>query len=194
MQLFKHTLLAACCLTLAAAGCTQPQQADKKQQKPETNFTKAIALIHPTEGNDISGTVTFEKDSAGITVNATVNGLEPMSRHGFHIHRYGDCRAQDGTSAGGHYAPDGNRHGEPGTQTHAGDLGNVVTNEEGTGTLEITASDITLNGPDSIIGRGIIVHANADDMESQPSGAAGPRIGCGVIGIANTAADTTSGM
>lgn len=193
MPLFRHLFLAGCCLALVAAGCSS-QQEKKQKKKPSTDFTKAAAVIHPTEGNSISGTVTFEKDSAGITVNAHITGFEPMSKHGFHIHRYGDCRAEDGTSAGGHYAPDGGEHGEPGPNTHDGDLGNLVSNEDGEATLNIISTDITLNGPKSIIGRGIIIHADADDMKSQPSGNAGPRIGCGVIGIAEASAGTGSQM
>lgn len=185
MKVLGEAFLGIITLALVAAGCTQQQNKQEDTNQKETDFTRAVAVIHPTEGNDISGTVSFTQDSAGIAIEANVSGLEPMSKHGFHIHQYGDCTADDGTSAGGHYAPDGNEHGEPGPYTHAGDLGNLVANEDGEGNLILNSQDITLNGPKSIIGRGIIVHANADDLESQPSGAAGPRIGCGVIGIAS---------
>lgn len=186
MKVLGKAFLSIFTLVLIAAGCAQQQDQSAETAQQETDFTKAVAVIHPTEGNDISGTVTFTEDTAGVTIEATASGFESMTKHGFHIHQYGDCTADDATSAGGHYAPDGNEHGEPGPYTHDGDLGNMVANEDGNASLTMTSKDITLNGPKSIIGRGIIVHANADDLESQPSGAAGPRIGCGVIGIANT--------
>ncbi|MFH5830793.1 superoxide dismutase family protein [Halalkalibaculum sp. DA3122] len=172
------------------AGCAQPQQQESAEEEtttaPSTNFTKAVAVVHPTEGNEVSGTVTFEQTAEGVQVTAELSGLEE-GRHGFHIHQYGDCTASDGTSAGGHYNPAGNDHGAP-TQDdrHMGDMGNIVADSEGNATIDYTDSVIELNGPDSIIGRGIVVHGGEDDLESQPSGAAGPRIGCGVIGIANT--------
>ncbi|MDX1636706.1 MAG: superoxide dismutase family protein [Balneolaceae bacterium] len=171
-----------------AAGCTQQQQQQTQQQQaePETNFTRAVAVVHPTEGNSVTGTVTFEQASNGVQVTANLSGLE-KGRHGFHIHQYGDCTASDGTSAGGHYNPTGNDHGAP-TQDnrHMGDMGNIVADGEGNATIDYVDPMIELNGPNSIIGRGIVVHGGEDDLESQPSGAAGPRVGCGVIGIANS--------
>ena len=184
MKLFTKVLSGLFALLLVI-GCVQKQQSDETDTN-ETNFTKAIAMIHPIQDNTVSGHVTFTKDSTGIRVEADVTGFGAVEKHGFHIHEYGDCSAQDGTSAGGHYAPDGSQHGEPGPNSHDGDLGNLVSTEEGNATLDITSTDITLNGPKSIIGRGIIIHSGADDFTSQPSGAAGSRIACGVIGVANS--------
>jgi len=173
-------------LTVALAGCARQQQNSSQDEEPATDFTRAVAVVHPTEGNDVSGTVTFVRDTSGVMVSAELSGLE-TGPHGFHIHQYGDCTAGDGTSAGGHYNPTGNDHGAP-TQDnrHMGDMGNITADSEGNATLEYTDSVIELNGPNSIIGRGIIVHGGQDDLSSQPSGAAGPRIGCGVIGVAGT--------
>lgn len=170
------------------AGCAQQQQQPQETQanmEPQPDYSLATAVIHPTEGNDVSGTVTFEETSEGVHVMANISGLE-QGRHGFHIHQYGDCSASDGTSAGGHYNPTGNDHGAP-TQDnrHMGDMGNIVADAEGNATIDYTDPMITLDGPNTIMGRGVIVHGGEDDLESQPSGAAGPRIGCGVIGVAN---------
>lgn len=187
-QSFSLNLLA---IVLFAAGCTQqPQQRNMSSlQGTSTNYTKAVAVMHPTEGNQVSGTVTFRKVAAGVRVTADISGLEE-GKHGFHVHHYGDCTAPGGKSAGGHYNPTDNDHGAP-TQDnrHMGDMGNITADGEGNATLEYTDPVIELNGSNSIVGHAVVVHGGEDDLTSQPSGNAGPRIGCGVIGIAQP--DTT---
>lgn len=151
------------------------------------NVTEAVAVIHPTEGNKATGTVTFTKVNEGVRIQAELKGLKKQGKHGFHIHEKGDCTAADGTSAGGHFAPRDNKHGGPTDDVrHVGDMGNIKVDKNGNATLNYVDSDIKLNGPHSIVGRGIIVHKGEDDLESQPTGAAGPRAGCGVIGIVET--------
>lgn len=147
---------------------------------------KAAAVLHPTEGNNAAGVVVFTLTDQGVQVEATVTGLEPDTRHGFHIHQYGDCRAPDGTSAGGHYNPSGEEHGAPSDDIrHMGDLGNLPANAQGTASADFIDTHVKLNGPNSILGRGMILHAGEDDLTTQPTGAAGARLACGVIGIAN---------
>ena len=146
-----------------------------------------IAVLTPTEGNDVTGTVTFTETDGKVTVEAKVMGLKPNSEHGFHIHEFGDISAADGKSAGGHYNPEGHDHALPETETrHAGDLGNLEADADGNATLKITVDNINLvEGKDPIIGRGLIVHADPDDG-GQPTGNAGARIAMGVIGVENT--------
>ncbi len=148
--------------------------------------TELIAVLAPTEGNDVTGTVTFAQDGDKVTVTAKVMGLEPDSKHGFHIHEFGDISATDGTSAGGHFNPGGHDHALPASEVrHAGDLGNLETDADGTAELTITVDNVTLTeGADAIIGRGLIVHEKMDDG-GQPTGNAGPRIAMGVIGVQN---------
>lgn len=147
---------------------------------------KATAILHPTEGNNVAGVVVFTLTDQGVRVEATVTGLEPDTRHGFHIHQYGDCRAPDGTSAGGHYNPSDEEHGAPSDDIrHMGDLGNLPANAQGTASADFLDTHVKLNGPNSILGRGMILHAGEDDLTTQPTGAAGARLACGVIGIAN---------
>ena len=147
-------------------------------------INKAVAVLHPTQGNNVSGTVTFTHMSNGLKVEADIKGLSP-GKHGFHIHEYGDCSAKDGTSAGGHYNPTGQPHAGPDQEKrHMGDLGNLEVDSNGNAHYERLDSHLMLNGQYSIIGRGVIVHAGADDLTSQPSGAGGPRVACGVIGVA----------
>ncbi len=146
-------------------------------------ITKAVCVLHPTEGNDVTGTVTFTQSGAGVIVVAEVEGLTP-GKHGFHVHQYGDCSSLDATSAGGHFNPDEKQHGAPDAEMrHVGDLGNLEADQNGKATYEQVDSSISLNGEHSIIGRAIIVHAGEDDLTSQPTGDAGARVACGVIGI-----------
>ena len=146
-------------------------------------LTKAVCVLHPTEGNEVTGTVTFTQSGAGVLIVADVEGLTP-GKHGFHVHQYGDCSSLDATSAGGHFNPDDQQHGAPdGEMRHVGDLGNLEADQNGRATYERVDSSISLSGEHSIIGRAIIVHAGEDDLTSQPTGDAGARVACGVIGI-----------
>lgn len=150
----------------------------------EGGITNAVAVLNPTEGSEVRGVVTFAKTDAGISVVADLTGLEPGA-HGFHIHEFGDCSAADGTSAGGHFNPGGMEHGAPTDEhRHVGDLGNITADESGAAHYEFVDSQIAFTGPNSILGRGVIVHAGEDDLTSQPTGAAGARVACGVVGVA----------
>ena len=146
---------------------------------------RAIAVIHPTKSNKITGTVTFhEQEDGGTHIHAQLHGLTP-GKHGFHIHDLGDCSSADGMCTKGHFNPTNQPHGGLNSKKrHVGDMGNVIADEQGNATLNFVDKIITLNGPLTIIGRSVIVHADEDDFFSQPSGNAGARIGCGVIGIA----------
>mgnify|MGYP006279601025 CR=1 FL=1 len=147
----------------------------------------AVAVLHPTKGNAVRGTVYFADLGDRVRILIDLKGLEPNSTHGFHIHQYGDCTASDATSAGGHYAPQGHKHGGPGDpEHHAGDLGNIQADANGMVKHEMTVDFVTIAGEHNpVLGRAVIVHAKPDDLESQPTGAAGARMACGVIGIAN---------
>jgi superoxide dismutase, Cu-Zn family len=146
--------------------------------------TRAIAVLTPTEGNKVHGLVTFTKAGDSVKVAAEIEGLTP-GKHGFHIHEFGDCSSKDGAAAGGHFNPAGKQHGAPtDTNRHEGDLGNIDAGADGKAHLDLTDSVLKLDGAGSIIGRGLIVHANADDLKTQPTGNAGGRLACGVIGTA----------
>jgi Cu-Zn family superoxide dismutase len=146
--------------------------------------TRAVAVLHPLGSSGVSGTVTFTKAEGGVKVDARVSGLKEGA-HGFHVHEYGDCTAADGTSAGGHFNPAGEPHAGPhDAKRHAGDMGNITAGKDGVATLEYVDSQISFEGPNDILGRGVIVHANADDFKTQPTGNAGGRVACGVIGAA----------
>ena len=147
---------------------------------------QAVAVLHPTSGQQCHGVVHFTQDGESVKVVADLEGLNPGQKHAFHIHQYGDCSAPDGMSAGGHYNPEGHQHGLPAAENrYAGDLGNVQADDQGKAHYEITVNNVSISGSKNpIVGRAVIVHAKVDDG-GQPVGNAGARIGCGVIGIAN---------
>jgi Cu-Zn family superoxide dismutase len=149
-----------------------------------TGAQMAVADLQAAAGNPVSGSVTFTQHGDRVIVVADVRGLPPNTTHGFHIHEKGDCSAADFMSAGGHFNPGGHPHAGPGTSArHAGDLGNLEADANGRAYKRITVDNITLgSGANSVIGKAVIVHEKMDDLTTQPSGAAGSRIACGVIG------------
>ena len=141
----------------------------------------ASAAIEGRSGSTVEGFATFTEVGGGVKIVVNLKGATP-GKHGVHLHETGDCSAADGKSAGGHFNPDGTKHGAPDSpEHHAGDFGNVVISADGTGTLELISKDLTLDdGTHSAVGKAIIVHAKEDDF-GQPTGNAGARIGCGEV-------------
>jgi Cu-Zn family superoxide dismutase len=144
----------------------------------------ARAVLLPTKGSQTVGQIWFSEAFGKVKVEGQITGLDPNSKHGIHIHEFGDCTAPDATSAGGHYNPQSHQHGAPDAEMrHVGDLGNLVTDKKGNATLALELTNASINGAlNPIIGRSVIVHKNPDDLISQPTGGAGARIACGVIG------------
>ena len=160
---------------------TAPKEAEKPAPPPAP--LHATANIAGTKKYaKVKGTVEFTETDDGVEVTANVEGLT-KGDHGFHIHEKGDCSAPDATSAGGHFNPSKHKHGAPdAAEHHEGDLGNLTADKDGKATKTFTMKGITLKeGDTSIVGKGFIIHAKADDMKTQPTGNAGDRAGCGVI-------------
>ncbi len=182
-------ILCSFVLASTVAGCSQESEvveAEAAVESQATAFSEFVAVLHPASGSDVEGVVLFSNNDDGVRVGAQISGLAPMSTHGFHIHEFGDCREPDASSAGGHLNPDGLPHGAPDDdRRHDGDLGNLVTNGAGVAQTNEVDPELSFTGPDSILGRAVVIHANADDLESQPSGDAGTRIACGVIGVSS---------
>ena len=150
---------------------------------PDSTVSKAVCVVYPTQGNTASGIITFTKIHGGVKIVADLQGLS-KGKHGIHIHECGDCTAVDGSSAGGHFNPAAKIHGAPvDALRHAGDMGNIEADDSGIGHLEYVDHTMSLEGQASIIGRSVIIHQHEDDLKTQPTGNAGPRIACGVIGI-----------
>ncbi len=171
-------------LAVTVLACGTPGDGGQADGTGDLAELRAVAVLSPTEGQPVSGAVVFSPVDGAVRVEADLQGLTP-GPHGIHVHEYGDCTAPDGTSAGGHFNPEGVDHAGPDSPVrHVGDLGNLTADSTGVARFARADERISLLGPNSIVGRAVIIHAGADDLTSQPSGAAGPRVACGVIGIA----------
>lgn len=97
------------------------------------SIKQAIAVINPASSSSCRGTVRFTEEGNGVKVAVDIEGLAPNSKHGFHVHEYGDCSAPDATSAGSHYDAAGTKHhGMPSdAMRHAGDMGNIEADATG---------------------------------------------------------------
>jgi Cu-Zn family superoxide dismutase len=152
----------------------------------EHHKTKAVSVLKATAGNSVSGTVTFTQQSGGVMIEAKVSGLKPNSKHGFHIHQFGDTSSPDGKSTGGHYNPAGHDHAKPdAVKRHVGDLGNLESDGKGNATYKRLDKVVQLSGEHTVVGRGITIHADPDSFV-QPTGGAGARIAVGAIGLAKS--------
>lgn len=162
---------------------TRPAVAQHEGHTP-AGPARAVAVLMPTAGNAAHGTVTFTVVEGGVRITAQFEGLA-AGDHGFHIHEFGDCTAADGTSAGGHFNPGGAPHAGPDAEArHVGDLGNLTADTQGMASYDRLDHTLRLDGPHGVIGRGVVVHAAPDDLATQPTGNAGGRVACGVIGMA----------
>jgi len=150
----------------------------------------AVAVIN---SDKISGVVHFHQTggpTSPVRLLGNITGLTP-GHHGFHIHQLGDT-SQGCKSMKGHFNPYQIRHGAPDdTYRHVGDLGNIFAGDNGVAMIDLEDSQISLNGMNSIIGRGVVIHAGRDDLGkggdegSQKTGNAGGRVACAVIGRAD---------
>ena len=157
--------------------------ADHHEEGKHPEIANAVCSLRATKGNKVRGMLRLTQKDGFVLVQGRVNNLTPGS-HGFHIHQFGDLRGGDGKAAGGHYAGKGHKHGGPHSaagERHAGDLGNIEANEKGVAKVNIKAKGLSLY---MVLGRSFVVHGGTDDLKSQPSGAAGPRVSVGVIGLA----------
>ena len=186
-------------LLLALSACTEdaPPEPDAAVAVEDTlnvdddaSSGFAVADIGELAGSGVSGRVAFRAlGNDGVQIDYELVGL-PGGEHGFHIHENGSCEPDStgtpGGAAGGHFNPLDSPHGPPSNSPsgrHAGDLGNLTaaTNESRTTRGTIADSVLTFGALTNVVGKAVVVHAGADDLESQPSGDAGSRIACGVI-------------
>lgn len=155
-----------------------------QQEKILQNTKKAVAEIRSKSGSAVKGKVTFEEFDGTVTMRAEIWGGTPGD-HAIHIHAEGDCSAEDGSSAGGHWNPTGENHGRWNEAPfHRGDIGNIQVGKDGNGRISRTTDLWCVGCGDEtkdVLGKAVIIHEGPDDFSSQPAGAAGPRIGCGEI-------------
>ncbi|MCX7149775.1 MAG: superoxide dismutase family protein [Rhodocyclales bacterium] len=148
----------------------------------ESTGPKAEATLESRSGSTVSGTVSFQTVGQKIRVEARIAGLTP-GEHGFHVHEAGDCSAPDASSAKGHFNPGAKSHGHHGgSERHAGDMPNLMTDSAGKATLSAELDMLSLTeSSGGILKRSVVIHADPDDFKSQPAGNSGKRVACGVI-------------
>jgi Cu-Zn family superoxide dismutase len=184
----KRILGIALMLSLASfvGGCGSQEPAPEETSEAPVEageISRMDVLLASKSGSELTGIVILIQDNYGVSLQLNIEGTPP-GEHAVHIHEIGDCSADDGSSAGGHWNPTVEDHGKWGEPPHhLGDIGNIMVGEDGTGNLSLTTDRWTLGGgaDNDIYGKAIIVHADPDDFSSQPTGAAGGRIGCAVI-------------
>lgn len=185
----QMTIAGLALLGLACQGCggearppVEPVATSAPQGAAET-YRRAVAYIDPLGDSGVDGTAMFVLEKGQITLQLDVSGMPP-GPHAVHLHEHGDCSAPDGSSAGAHWNPSDHAHGRWGEGAHhLGDIGNVEIDADGTGSYSMTTDrwELGTGSAIDIIGRSVIIHAAPDDFATQPTGAAGGRIGCGVV-------------
>jgi len=150
----------------------------------QTEPLSAEAALKDKDGKDV-GRATFIETGEGLRIAVTGYRLPPGT-HGLHLHAAGVCQPPDFASAGPHFNPTSKKHGSMNPEgPHAGDLPNLVVAASGEGGLDITTKAVTLGpGPASLLGpngAALVVHADPDDLKTDPAGNSGARIACGVI-------------
>lgn len=192
IRIVRYPTLAAtgAAILLSVSGCGKPD-ADPAAD-PDAGAVARRSVEAPVIGREgeVIGSVLVEQlDGDGVRVSLHVEGLEPGPR-AVHFHEHPRCDAPDFESAGGHFNPAGARHGEPRlgeVQTqdhHAGDMPNQLVDAQGVMHQTLENGSVNLDrGASRLLdgGAALAVHAQADDYETQPSGAAGPRVACAVI-------------
>jgi len=142
----------------------------------------ASAILTPISGSHAHGHAHFQELADGsVDVDVDFTGVTP-GQHGFHIHQNPDC-SDNGNAAGGHFNPMNMQHAGPDAESHhAGDFGNLTADANGEIRAHFNTVSITVHaGTTSVLGHSVVLHANPDDLVTQPSGNSGPRIACGVI-------------
>jgi Cu-Zn family superoxide dismutase len=192
MRSLTLTLMAAAVSTLVGCAGPRPGGGSSSADYPATPAAaaaparaagpSAVANLQPTSGNTAAGTVRFVQQGESVVVTVRVIGLKPNQEHGFHVHEKGDCSSGDGMSTGGHFNPDGKRHGPMHAEHHLGDFPALKANASGVAETTFTAPGLSIgSGIGDIVGKGLIVHADPDDYTTQPTGNSGARIACAVI-------------
>lgn len=160
-------------------------EAEAENALEEDEITEVTVTLESKSNSNVTGTAVFTEEDGEVTLRATVMGLAEGT-HAIHLHEKADCSAEDASSAGGHWNPTFEDHGEWGAEEgyHRGDIGNFEVNAEGVGEVEFTTDQWCIGCGDEerdILGTAVVVHEGVDDYESQPSGAAGNRVACGEV-------------
>jgi Cu-Zn family superoxide dismutase len=157
---------------------------------PAPKPLEAIVKLHATQQQPdpkapVTGELRFKQWQEDVLITGRVEHLPPrtdidVQGNALHIHAGGDCSAPDPASASGIFNPTHKKHSYPGAGM-VGDLPMLIPDQHGAATVNYLSPLVKLDGPDSVIGKTVIVHRNLDNWALQPDGQAGPAIACGVI-------------
>ncbi|KAJ3097594.1 hypothetical protein HDU97_004722 [Phlyctochytrium planicorne] len=185
--------------TVGFGGEMRKSRREFQPVKGERN--EAVALLLPVGNSTVSGVALFSqrKPNNKVRLIVDVQGLEPNTVHGFHLHSFGDLsdRLVAGLAAGGHFNPTNMNHGcIPNATRHGGDFGNFKTNKKGTATFEVKTDRLSLfqTSDNFVPGHALIIHQNQDDCKTPPVGLAGNRLAIGVVGIRNVTVTDKQGV
>jgi Cu-Zn family superoxide dismutase len=196
------TLIALAALgtsTLAVAVIGGKKFSSNKETEQTTGGAQrgrtAVANLMSEEDAELGGTVTFSQESNRVRIVVKLEGVMTDGPHGLHIHNSGKCYDNESdpvflkvTSA--HFNPTSTSHGCPSSRRHhAGDLGNIDIDIDGTGHLELVTGMLSLNGSNSPIGRPVVLDKGADDCKTQPTGNSDQQLACGVVEAEGGAAE-----
>ena len=167
-------------LLLALVPLAACQRGELTPGTPIDGGRLAVAPMVDAAGRPV-GRATVREVAGGLRVTLDARGV-PAGTHGAHLHTVGRCDAPDFASAGPHWNPAAAKHGTMNPQgPHTGDLPNILIGSDGRGTLGATLAGATMDGLLDADGATMMIHAAADDLQTDPSGNSGARIACGVI-------------
>lgn len=173
-------------LAMVVGGVLSYVGAQQTAQQHTGHHDSVTVEMKNVQGESVGNAVITATGNHGVRIKLNLKNLPPGA-HGFHFHEIAKCEAPDFTTAGEHFSPFGKEHGLKNPRgAHVGDMVNINVSKNGTTTQTITNKHVMMgtevsNSLFDSDGTALIVHADADDQRTDPSGNSGDRIACGVV-------------